>query len=210
MSQGHEPRELNESELPMNGMNGVNSMNSGEFQERTGRIEQLVQRANELADENSRATALELLESLMDLNGAVTARIVELLSDSGEAGRNLLGKLGNDPLVCGSLVLYGVHPLSLEQRVAGAIERFQAQLRKIGGGEIAVIGVTEAQIRVKVSTVTANGSASSLKQKIEQALLEAAPEVAEIGIDGLNSADFVPLHMIHPAQQEKRYEESAA
>lgn len=184
-------------------------MNSGEFQERTQRIEQLIQRVNELPDENSRATALELLESLMDLNGAVTSRIVELLSDSGEAGRNLISKLGNDPLVCGSLVLYNLHPLSLEQRVAGAVESFQPQLRKHGGAELTIISVTEAQIRVKVQGTT-NGSASTLKQKIEQTLLEAAPEVAEIIIDGLSSADFVPINMIHPAQQEKRYEESAA
>lgn len=184
-------------------------MNSGEFQERTGRIEQLIQRVNGLPDENSRTVALELLESLMDLNGAVTARIVELLSDSGEAGRNLLSKLGSDPLVCGSLVLYNLHPLSLEQRVASAVERLQPQLRKHGGGDLTIISVTEAQIRLKVQGTT-NESGSKLKQKIEQTLLEAAPEVAEIVIDGLNSADFVPINMIHPAQQEKRYEESAA
>jgi Fe-S cluster biogenesis protein NfuA len=185
-------------------------MNSGEFQERTEQIEQLVQRANELTDENSRAVALDLLESLMDLNAAVTARIVELLSDSGEAGRNLLGKLGSDPLVCGSLVLYGLHPLSLEQRVAAAIEKFQPQLRRHGGGNLTIVGITEAKLEVKVNGATTNGSASALKQKIEQALREAAPEVAEIAIDGLNSADFVPLNMLHPAQQEKRYEESTA
>jgi Fe-S cluster biogenesis protein NfuA len=184
-------------------------MNSGEFKERTERIERLIRRVNELPDENSRATALELLESLMDLNGAVTARIVELLSDSGEAGRNLLSKLGNDPLVCGSLVLYNLHPLSLEQRVAGAVERLQPRLRMHGGGELAIISVTEARIRVKVQGA-AGKSASTLKQKIDQALLEVAPEVAEIVVDGLNSADFVPLHMIHSAQQEKKYEESAA
>jgi Fe-S cluster biogenesis protein NfuA len=185
-------------------------MNNGEFQERTERIEQLIQRVNELQDENSRATVLELLESLMDLNGAVTARVVELLLDSGEAGRNLLGKLGSDPLICGSLVLYGLHPLSLEERVAGAIERFQPQLRKLGGGEINVIHIAETEVRVKVHGTTGNGSASALKQKVEQALREAAPEVSQIVIDGFSSADFVPLHMIHPAQQEKRYEESAA
>jgi Fe-S cluster biogenesis protein NfuA len=184
-------------------------MNSGEFQERAEQIEQLVQRANELTDENSRAVAIELLESLIDLNGAVTSRIVELLSDSGEPGRKLLSKLGNDPLVCGFLVLYGLHPLSLDQRIGAVIERLQPQLRKHGGG-LTIVGVTEAKLEVKVNGAITNSSASTLKQKIEQALREAAPEVAEIAIDGLNSADFVPLHMLHPAQEEKRYEESTA
>jgi len=183
-------------------------MNSGEFQERTGRIEQLVQQASDLRDEQSRATALNLLESLMDLHSAVTARIVEVLSDSGEAGRTLLNKIGADPLICGLLVLYGLHPQTLEQRVAAAIQTLQPKLGKHGGGHFEITGISESQIRVKVQGAAANGSASALKQKVEQALREAAPEVADIVIEGLNSADFVPLQMIHPAQQEKTYEES--
>ena len=81
----------------------------------------LVQRVSALADEDARTTALELLQSMMDLHGAVVSRIVEVL-DASEAGRTSLAKLGNDPLVCGLLVLYGVHPVALEERVARAVE----------------------------------------------------------------------------------------
>ena len=66
---------------------------SSEFQAHTERIEQLVQRVSALADEEARTTALELLQSMMDLHGTVVSRIVELLGAS-EAGRASLAKLG--------------------------------------------------------------------------------------------------------------------
>ena len=56
-------------------------------------------------------------------------------------------------------------------------------------------------------------SPEALKQTVEQAILEAAPEVAEIAIEGAPSsaAGFVPLKMIQPAVKEgTAYEESAA
>ena len=54
-------------------------MNSGEFQAHTEQIERLVQRVSGLADEDARASGLELLQSVMDFNGAVLSRVVEVL-----------------------------------------------------------------------------------------------------------------------------------
>jgi len=187
-------------------------MNNGEFQAHTEQIERLVQRVNGLADEDARGTALDLLQSLMDLHGAVMSRIVEVLSDSGDSGRNALAKLGNDPLVTGLLVLYGVHPVPLEDRVARAIEKVAPQLRK-QGGSAELLGISDAVVRVKINR-SGNGCGSSpdaLKQTVDQAILEAAPDVAQIVAEGAPSSDFVPLNMIQPAaKEEKKYEESAA
>ena len=97
-------------------------MDNNEFQAHTQQVEQLVQRVNALADENARGTALELLQSVMDFDGATLSRIVELLSEN-ETHRASLSKLATDPLICGLLVLYGIHPMPLEQRVAQAVEK---------------------------------------------------------------------------------------
>jgi Fe-S cluster biogenesis protein NfuA len=187
-------------------------MNNGEFQAHTEQVERLVQRVNGLADDDARGTALELLQSLMDLHGAVMSRIVEVLSDSGDAGRNALAKLGNDPLVTGLLVLYGVHPVPLEDRVARAIEKVGPQLRK-QSGTVELLGVAEAMVRVKIQS-SGNGCGSSpdaLKQMVEQAILEAAPDVVQVVAEGAPSSGFVPLNMVQPAGKEgKKYEESAA
>ena len=91
-----------------------------EFQQRTERIEQLVQRINALADGEARTAALELLQAVMDLHGSAIARLVDVLANAGEAGRSALTKLGNDPLLCGLMVLYEVHPVAIEDRIAAA------------------------------------------------------------------------------------------
>ena len=187
-------------------------MNSGEFQAHTEQIERLVQRVSDLADDGARSTALELLQSLMDLHGAVMSRVVEVLTESGESGRNALAKLGSDPLVCGLLVLYGIHPVSLEDRVARAIEKVSPQLRK-QSGTVELLGISEAVVRVKIQS-SANGCGSNpdaLKLTVEQAILEAAPDVVQVLVEGAPSSSFVPLNMIQPAaKEEKKYEESAA
>jgi Fe-S cluster biogenesis protein NfuA len=186
-------------------------MDNREFQAHTTKIDQLVQRVTALTDENARTTGLELLQSLMDLHGAVLARVVELLSESGEPGRVSLSKLGSDPMVCGLLVLYGIHPVSMEDRVSDAIEKVRPQLRK-QGADVELLGISDGVVRVKVQ---AHRSGEKIKTVLEQAILEAAPETVEIITEGLMPSGFVPLDMIQPAPKEvnsevNNYEESAA
>jgi Fe-S cluster biogenesis protein NfuA len=189
-------------------------MNNDEFQSYTGKIDRLVQRASSLADEDARATALELLQSVMDLHGAAMLRVVEILSDDGGAGRSALAKVGSDPLICGLLVLYGVHPVSLEDRVAHAVEQVRPKLQK-QGGDLQLMGIDETAARISIQSSGAgcHSSPEALKEVAERAILEAAPELVEVIAEGVPSAKtaFVPVDNIQPANPEgKRYEKSAA
>jgi Fe-S cluster biogenesis protein NfuA len=187
-------------------------MDNREFQAHTTKIDQLVQGVTALTDDEARTAGLELLQSMMDLHGAVLERVVELLAESGEPGRALLSKLGNDPLVCGLLVLYGIHPVPTEARVSEAIEKVRPQLRK-QGADVELLGIADGVVRVKVQS---HGSGEAIKVTVQQAILEAAPETAEIITEGLISSGFVPLDMIQPATTKEiktevnNYEESAA
>lgn len=185
-------------------------MDNNEFQAHTQQVERLVQRANALPDENARATALELLQAVMDLHGAALSRIVELLSGS-DAHRVSLSKLATDPLICGLLVLYGIHPVPLEQRVTNAIEKLRAELQK-QGTSVEVLAIDEDGVRVKVQNRTHGLAASpeKIRQTVEQAILEAAPEIAHLTIEGIAPSGFVPLDQIQTVTKEKSYEESTA
>jgi Fe-S cluster biogenesis protein NfuA len=189
-------------------------MNSSEFQAHTEAIERLVERVSALSDEDARTSALELLQSVMDLHGAVLSRIVEVLNNSGEAGRAALAKLGSDPLICGLLVLYGVHPVPLQDRVARAIEKVAPQLHK-QGGSVELAGIVDAVVTVKLhsSGHGCGSTAEALKRVVEQAILEVAPELVQVIAEGATSSasGFIPLNMIQPAmKEEKKYEESTA
>jgi Fe-S cluster biogenesis protein NfuA len=185
-------------------------MNNAEFQAQSQRIEQLVQRASALQDTEARNIALELMQSLMDLHGAVLSRIVERLAQSGDAGASSLAKLGSDPLVCGLLVLYGIHPVSLEDRVKRAIEKLGPELRK-QAASIKLLNLADCVVHVKIETQS-HGLASSpekLKTAVEHAILEAAPEVVEIVTEGMPLSGFIPLSMIQPATREENFYEKS-
>ncbi len=180
-------------------------MTNGEFQAYAEKIERAVQRVNELQQEDSRTAALELMQSVMDLHGAGLARIVEVLSDSGDAGRNVLANLGGDPLLCGLMVLYGVHPLSLEERVQRALDKVRPQVQK-QGGKVELLDLSDSLVRVSISS-SGNGCHSSpdaLKSAVEQAVREAAPEVIDFMAEGVASSasGFIPLNTIQPMMQE--------
>jgi Fe-S cluster biogenesis protein NfuA len=180
-------------------------MTNGEFQGHAERVERMVERVNQLGDEGARAAALDLMQSLMDLHGAALARMVEVLSDSGDAGRNSLTHLGSDPLLCGLMVLYGVHPLSLEERVARAVDKVRPQVQK-QGGKVELLDVSDSLVRVSISS-SGNGCHSSpdaLKSAVEQAIREAAPEVIDFVAEGVASpaAGFIPVSKIEPASKE--------
>ncbi len=189
-------------------------MNSNEFQAHTEQIERLVEQVTALPDSDARTVALDLVQALMDLHGAGISRIVELLGESSEAGRKSLTKLAGDPLVCGLFVLYGVHPVGLADRVNGAIDKARLQVQK-QGGKVELLEVSDGLVRVSISS-SSNGCHSSpdaLKQIVEQAIREAAPEVIEVVADGVasTSSAFLPIDMIQPAvREEKSYEKSPA
>jgi Fe-S cluster biogenesis protein NfuA len=202
---------------------------SNEFQAQTEHINQLVERVNSIPDESARTTSLGLLQSMMDLHGAAMSRVVDLLTGS-EAGRALLTKLGDDPLICGLMVLYGIHPLTLEERVARAVEKVRGQLHK-QGGSVELTGIIDSVVQVKIESSGhgCGSSADAFKRTVEQAILECAPEVAEVQAPGLMApaTGFVSLETLqassaHPTanlptakqasvvKEEKKYEESAA
>ncbi|HVZ18444.1 MAG TPA: NifU family protein [Terriglobales bacterium] len=187
-------------------------MENTEFQQHAERVEGLVQRASSIEDDTARTTALELMQSLMDLHGAGLTRIVEVLTNAGESGQNLIARLGNDPLICGLFVLYGIHPVPLNDRVTAAIESVAPQFRK-QSASVQLLGIDDGVVRLAIHS-TGNGCHSSpdaLLNVVEQSIREAAPEVVEVRNEALTTSAFVPLTQLQSTpSEEKKYEESAA
>ena len=186
-------------------------MNNGEFQAYTKRVDELVRRVSDLPGSDARTAALELLEALMNLQGAAMARMVELLSDSTDASRKSLSKLAADPLVCGLLVLYGVHPVTIEERVRQAVEKLLPQLHK-QGAEAELVGINDGVVRLKIRSHGHLTHPEKLRAAVQQGILEAAPEVMEIILEGLPTTSFVPISMVQSTmkKEDNTYEESAA
>jgi Fe-S cluster biogenesis protein NfuA len=169
-----------------------------DFQVKVQRIGELVAGLENIADAEARASAKAMVQLLLDLHGTGLERIMEVVAKNGESGQRAIDDLGRDPLVSSLLVLYGLHPLDLESRVAQAVEKVRPHVRK-GGGELDLLGneggIVRLQLRVTGHACGSTGK--TLKTMVEDALYEAAPDLNQLLIEGLEeqagSSGFVPL-----------------
>jgi Fe-S cluster biogenesis protein NfuA len=161
------------------------------------RIGGLVEEIEAIADPALRATAKELVQSLMDLHGAALERTMEIVAEAGEPGMNLIERLGRDPMVSSVLVLYGLHPEDLDSRVLQALERVKPQLRKQGCEvELLALRDGEVHLRVQKGEHTCGSTAKVVQATLEGAIYDAAPDLVLLAIEGLEekpAAGFVAL-----------------
>lgn len=157
-----------------------------EFQQRIQRVEELVRKIETVADPETRATAIELMQSLMDLHGAGIERMMDITFQNGEPGGRIIDNFARDELIGGLLLLYGLHPLTIEERVAQALDNVRPYLRS-HGGNVELLSITDGVVRLKLEG-SCNGCASSaltLKSAIEGAVYDAAPDMTALEVEGV-------------------------
>ncbi len=170
---------------------------SRDFRQDIQRLGGLVQEIESIADPAVRATAKDLLQSLMDLHGAALEKALEIVAAAGEPGMGIIDQMGRDSLVSSILILYGLHPEDLESRVVKAVDRVRSQLRK-QGYEVELLRVTDGAIRLRVETGshTCGSTAKTVQATIEGAMYDAAPDLTSLVIEGLEekpASGFVAL-----------------
>jgi Fe-S cluster biogenesis protein NfuA len=168
-----------------------------DFREDIERIGGLVQEIESIADPAARAATKNLVQSLMDLHGAVLEKALDIVAEAGEAGMSIIDRLGRDSLVSSVLILYGLHPEDIETRVAKAVDRVRPQLRK-QGCEVELLSVTDGAIRLRVATGshTCGSTAKTLQATLEGAMYDAAPDMTSLVIGGFDekpASGFVAL-----------------
>lgn len=170
---------------------------SADFREDIQRIGGLVQEIESIADPAVRATTRDLVQSLMELHGAALEKATDIITEAGEPGTNIIDRLGRDPLVSSVLILYGLHPESLETRVVKAVDRMRSQLRK-QGCEVELLSVQDGVIRLRVETGshTCGSTAKTVQSSLEGAIYDAAPDLTSLIIEGFEekpASGFVAL-----------------
>jgi Fe-S cluster biogenesis protein NfuA/nitrite reductase/ring-hydroxylating ferredoxin subunit len=166
-----------------------------------GRIETLVQEFGALPDPRARLKAEEVVRLLMQLYGAGLAKIldiaVETANETAGAREKLFQRFDADPLVTSLLVLHQLHPQNTEARVAAALDRVRPYLGS-HGGNVVFLGIEGGVVRLRLEG-SCDGCPSStltVKLAVEKAILEAAPEVESIEVDGRSHAQ-TPFESAH-------------
>jgi len=168
-----------------------------EFQQRLEAIEELIGRIENSADPAVKASSRRLVELVMELHGTGLERMLEMLHSGGEPGQYWIDKFGNDDRVAGLLILHGVHPLPVEERVEKAIEKIRPSLKK-RGGEVEILSVESGIVKLRLRA--AGHVASGLKEMIESAVYQAAPDLSSLSIEAPDErVGFVPIEMLRSA-----------
>ena len=98
----------------------------------------------------------------------------------------MIDRLAEAPLISNLLILYNLHPLDLETRVRAALDSVKPRLG-LHGGDVELTGVSaDGVIRLRLAG-NCHGCPSSrvtLKNSIEEAIYNAAPDVTGLEVDG--------------------------
>ncbi len=133
----------------------------------------------------ARERAEELVRLVTDLYGSGLERAMEILHESGHLDDDLLRELASDELVSGLLLVHGLHPYSVEQRVEDGLESVRPYLGS-HGGDVELLAVTDdgtVRLRLLGSCDGCPSSSVTLKLAVEGAIEAAAPEVVSIEVE---------------------------
>ncbi|WP_348268043.1 NifU family protein [Edaphobacter paludis] len=152
----------------------------GEFRLQTERVEKLAARLQSAGDPEIRATALDLVQSVVELHGAGLQRLIDSLMQT-PAGEHALGQALQNDLVSSMLLLHNLHPDDIETRVLRGIEKARPYL-KSHGGDVELTGVRDGIVHLRLHGTCGSCPSSSitLKNAVEDALFEVAPDIVEI------------------------------
>jgi Fe-S cluster biogenesis protein NfuA len=162
------------------------------------RIELLIREIDDSGDPATQARLQEIVQAMLDYHGAAITRLVEAIRQT--KGPDVMQNLASDELISSLLLLYDLHPVDLQTRIEQALDKVRPYLQS-HGGEVEVLSTDGGivRLRMKGSCHGCPSSALTMQTTIEQAIYAAAPDIAELEVEGIVSeqaatpAGFVSL-----------------
>ena len=151
-----------------------------------GRIEALLDDLAATGDNRVAEAAEELVAAVVGLYGEGLSRVIDALAATSD-GPALLRGLAADDLVGNLLLLHGLHPDDAATRIQQALDRVRPYLGA-HAGDVRYLGIDAdgiAHLRLEGNCDGCSGSAATVRTAVERAVLEAAPEVRAIDVEGM-------------------------
>jgi Fe-S cluster biogenesis protein NfuA len=163
-------------------------MDGSDVSELPGRIDELLDQLAAVGDAKATEVGEELVAAVLQLYGEGFARVVAALRTlpHGEAA---VRRIAEDDLVASLLLLHDLHPDDVDVRIQQALDRVRPYLGSHAGG-VEYVGVDAegvAQLRLEGSCDGCAGSAATVQNAIERAVLTAAPEVIRVEVAGVRA-----------------------
>lgn len=150
------------------------------------RVQELAAQIDGLSDATVRKTAQEFMRSIMELYGLGLQKVVQVLSDSGDAGAPMRQELIQDGVFASLLLIHDLYPVPLEERVEEGLDSVRPYLASHGGAvELVRIKDGVAYLRLEGSCKGCPASQATLELAIKKALDEAAPDLGGLQVEGV-------------------------
>jgi Fe-S cluster biogenesis protein NfuA len=169
------------------------------------RVQELLGSLDEIADPVAQSRVQELIGTVLELYGAGLERILGILEDAGDPALPIRTALLDDGIVASLLLIHGLYPISLEERITQALDSMRPFLAS-HGGNVELVSVEEgvARLRLQGSCNGCPSSAATLEHALKEAIDEAAPDLLALeveGVVGLEQKDSGPPGMSLPMVQ---------
>ncbi|HEX3849687.1 MAG TPA: hypothetical protein VHW01_01905 [Polyangiaceae bacterium] len=149
------------------------------FEQRFARVEGLLAELSRATDPMLERATREVLSTVLELHRRGLERVLEIAARE-ESVREALARDGR---VSAMLLLHGLHPVSLEDRVSRMVdtlgERFRSKLQNI---EFEVRGAI-VTVRVAPTTSACGSTRQALQKDINEALLSAVPDAESLVVE---------------------------
>lgn len=143
------------------------------------RLQELIEQIQTQPNPAARVLLQECLQSLLAFYGEGLSRILDQIHAAGADGNKIIDRLLKDPAVSGLLLIHGLHPVSLETRLHGALEKVRPYMQSHGGNiELLSLENDVAQIKLQGTCKTCPSSAITLELAVRRAVEEACPDLA--------------------------------
>jgi Fe-S cluster biogenesis protein NfuA len=154
------------------------------FQSRLERLDRLIGEVEHFADPAAKSHAREMVRALLELHETGLSRLLHHIDAAGEAGQSVLDSCVADGVVSGLMLLHGLHPLSLENRVLQALEGVRPYLRS-HGGNVELLSLDDGVVRLRLqgSCHSCPSSTVTMQSTIEEAIYGRAPEIVSIAVE---------------------------
>lgn len=178
--------------------------------EKLGKIESLLDEIETFRDPKAREKTAEIVQSLLEIYGEGLARIMDAAARRDDTA--LVEDIADDALVSHLLILHGLHPKSVEERVIGALEEVRPYLQS-HGGNVDFLGVEDgiARLRLEGSCNGCPSSTMTLKLAIEEAIKKAAPDLDGMDAEGVAEPPpqtAAPTFVAMPTRKKKKETEA--
>ncbi|MCO5992976.1 NifU family protein [Actinoallomurus rhizosphaericola] len=146
-----------------------------EIEDRLVRLDALLERLEQATGADAEV-ARHAVEALTEVYGTALARLTHLVGGVPELAPALI----RDELLHHLLVLHGLHPQPVEERVARALDGVREALRP-RGGTVELTGITDGVAHLRWSGGGGcASSASAVERAVVESVLTVAPELSRV------------------------------